>query len=682
MRKIVYSSVTKFLAVVIFVLFAVMGCFTVTKAFVSFFSEEETVYGFEDDYTKANFRYMLHEPENAVYNTVYNFYNQQYDENGNFRNVFPLNLPNGKSFEEDIRYRLDNLYCKDKINYFVSWNGTSFTNCGSSDGSDLMTGDFYVYTARDSAGEITRMSSDNMNHTSYLADDLYEYDKTSEFVIAACFKDSYLNTVRTAWERQSKTVEKAFFDVLFCAVGALAMLVYLISVCGVKRDRSRGGMWLDSIWAEVHFCAVLFSVIGAAAVFAILVEACRFDALPRKMLYSAVVAVSGVAAMLFVTSFLSVVRNIKLKKLVKSSLILSVTKWILKMLLKLAKGLFAAIKRAVRALTLVFSNKTGYILVTLLLVYTALIGLCGLLTWESGFFLFFGIVLFVLAAVFVAYRANELEIIKRGTREVKDGNISQKIPPLKSTDMNMLADDINGIAQGLEKSMSAKLRAEKMKTELITNVSHDLKTPVTSIINYASLALGVENLPEQAHDYVTIIAKKGERLKNLTSDLFDISKAQSGNENVFFEKLDAGLLVNQALAEHDSEIKSSSIPFCVDIPRQLYICADGRKMSRVCANLIDNILKYSLKGTRAFVCVGENDGKVVIEFKNTASYHMTFDENEILSRFVRGDESRTEDGNGLGLAIAKSYTELCNGAFRVVKDGDLFKAVIEFQKYE
>ena len=226
--------------------------------------------------------------------------------------------------------------------------------------------------------------------------------------------------------------------------------------------------------------------------------------------------------------------------------------------------------------------------------------------------------------------------------------------------------------------MSAKLKAERMKAELITNVSHDLKTPLTSIINYTELLSQVEGLPEEARDYVHIIAVKNQRLKNLTQDLFDISKVQSGNEEVVWEKLNVALLLEQALAEHDNEIRESELPFCINAPKDLYISADGRKMSRVIGNLINNILKYTMKHTRVFITAAEKNGEILLEFKNISAYPMDFDADEIMGRFVRGDESRTTEGSGLGLAIVKSYTELCGGRFEIILDGDLFKAVLTF----
>ena len=198
---------------------------------------------------------------------------------------------------------------------------------------------------------------------------------------------------------------------------------------------------------------------------------------------------------------------------------------------------------------------------------------------------------------------------------------------------------------------------------------------------YTELLSQIEDLPEEARDYVSVISKKSERLKNLTLDLFDISKVQSGNEDVILEKIDVSLLINQSLAEHDNEIKSSELPFFVEAPKELYIAADGRKMSRVVSNLINNILKYTMKNTRVFITAFEKEGNVIIEFKNIASYPMNFNPDEITQRFTRGDESRTQEGNGLGLAIAKSYTEICNGKFEIVLDGDMFKAILTFRKY-
>ena len=234
----------------------------------------------------------------------------------------------------------------------------------------------------------------------------------------------------------------------------------------------------------------------------------------------------------------------------------------------------------------------------------------------------------------------------------------------------------------MQAALQNELRAERMKSELITNVSHDLKTPLTSILSYSDLLCQEQLTPEEANDYAKIIHQKSLRLKNLTSDLFDISKVQSGAEQMQCERIDACTLVRQALGEQDKAIAESRLTLKVDIPeRELPIWADGKKMSRVMENLIGNCIKYALPGTRVFVSAAERDGQAVIELKNIANYAMDFDPGEITERFVRGDAARSTEGSGLGLAIAKSYVEACGGALAVEVDGDLFKVCITFPVY-
>ena len=220
-----------------------------------------------------------------------------------------------------------------------------------------------------------------------------------------------------------------------------------------------------------------------------------------------------------------------------------------------------------------------------------------------------------------------------------------------------------------------------MKSELITNVSHDLKTPLTSIINYADLLSKETLTPPEANDYVKIIKQKGERLKQLTNDLFDISKVQSGNEEFKIEDIDICLLINQTMAELNERIQQSGLVFKVSSEdKEMFIHADGRKMSRVFENLIINCVKYAMKNTRVYINISYAESDVTVEIKNIAGYEMDFDETEISERFVRGDSSRSTEGSGLGLAIVKSYVEACGGCVEIKKDGDLFKVILIFPK--
>jgi len=412
-----------------------------------------------------------------------------------------------------------------------------------------------------------------------------------------------------------------------------------------------------------------------------------------KLLSHVIAIVCALVTLIFLTVLLSMVRNIKTKKFIKSSLVLQVLIWAWRALVAIVKWTYRAAKTLLSATLGLLCKKSGVLTVFVLFLYTAVLGLLGVgtvitrhLVIEAvllylGAYVLVGVVLFLVVCGFVAFRSGELDRIKKGAREVRGGNVSYKIPRLWWPDMKELATNVNEMAEGLEQSVSAQVKAERMKSELITNVSHDLKTPITSIISYTELLAGMEEMPEQAKDYVAIIAKKSDRLKQLTQDLFDISKVQSGNEELVMEKLDVSLLINQSLGEHDNEIQRAGLPFCVDVAKELYICADGRKMSRVIGNLIDNVLKYSMNNTRVFITATERDDNITVEFKNISAYPLDFDTEEITQRFVRGDESRTKEGNGLGLAIAKSYTEACGGDFEIVVDGDLFKAILTFKKH-
>lgn len=321
-----------------------------------------------------------------------------------------------------------------------------------------------------------------------------------------------------------------------------------------------------------------------------------------------------------------------------------------------------------------------------LIVYTAVLALGGILMGallyegDAGWFVLFllGTAWFA-AAFYAVYRGlNGTDAVRNGLQRIRDGEVSYKITECKSAFASSMAEDINAIGEGLQKAVEQSVKSERMKSELITNVSHDLKTPLTSIINYTDLLMKEKLVPEEANDYVRIIDRKSKKLRQLTADLFDISKVRSGNEEIETEQIDYKLLISQAVAELDQEIQKAGLEFVLKLPESsVEIISDGKKLSRVYENLIINAVKYSLKGTRVYIELYENGSRYTTEIKNIAGYKMDFTDDEITERFVRGDESRTGDGSGLGLAIAKSYVELLGGSFSVKTDGDLFKAIIE-----
>lgn len=274
-----------------------------------------------------------------------------------------------------------------------------------------------------------------------------------------------------------------------------------------------------------------------------------------------------------------------------------------------------------------------------------------------------------------------LSYIMEGTERIKNGDIHHKLTLIDNDNFTTLAENINNIRDGLDKAIDNQLKSERMKSELITNVSHDLKTPLTSIINYVELIKKEEDIsPEYLKDYINVLDSKSKRLKILIEDLFEASKASSGNIELNMERIDITQLLRQSIGEMEEKLSEANLDLKVNVPDgKVYIRADGRRLYRVLENLLSNISKYSLSNTRVYIDITEVDGKVRLTMKNISSYELNFDPQEIMERFKRADDSRNTEGSGLGLAIARDLVNLQGGNFDIDIDGDLFKSIVEFQ---
>ena len=283
-------------------------------------------------------------------------------------------------------------------------------------------------------------------------------------------------------------------------------------------------------------------------------------------------------------------------------------------------------------------------------------------------------------AYYVLKKLSYLSYIMDGTQRIKNGDIHHKLQLIGDDNFTTLADNINNIRDGLDKAIDSQLRSERMKSELITNVSHDLKTPLTSIINYIELIKKEENItPEYLKDYVNVLDSKSKRLKVLIEDLFEASKASSGNIELNMEKIDIIQLLRQSIGELEEKLSEANLDLKINVPEdKVYVRADGRRLYRVLENLLSNISKYSLSNTRVYIDITEVEGRVKLIMKNISSYELNFDPEEIMERFKRADDSRNTEGSGLGLAIARDLVKLQGGEFAIDIDGDLFKSIIEF----
>ncbi|MFQ9515663.1 MAG: sensor histidine kinase [Eubacterium sp.] len=273
---------------------------------------------------------------------------------------------------------------------------------------------------------------------------------------------------------------------------------------------------------------------------------------------------------------------------------------------------------------------------------------------------------------------NESKIVEEGAKKISGGELNYKISEkMKFTANRVLKDCVNNIGEGLNAAVEESIRNERMKTELITNVSHDLKTPLTSIINYVDL-LKTDGLDsEKAGKYLDILDQKSQRLKHLTEDLVEVSKLNSGAVELTREKLDLVQLVNQSLGEYNEKFERKNLQVVKTVQEEpLYVMADGRKTWRLFENLYENVYKYAMAGTRVYVDIRTKHGKVEISVKNISESPLNFSADELMERFVRGDVSRTTEGSGLGLSIAKTIVERQDGEMKIVLDGDLFKVEI------
>lgn len=279
--------------------------------------------------------------------------------------------------------------------------------------------------------------------------------------------------------------------------------------------------------------------------------------------------------------------------------------------------------------------------------------------------------------LFTMNRFGYLNILMRDTAEMADGRLNQNIPVRGRSPLADHARQLTRLREGVRLSMSEQAKSERLKTELITNVSHDLRTPLTSIITYTDL-MKTPNLSEEERlSYANILDRKSQRLKTLIEDLFEVSKMASGNMELNRTRLDLNQLLLQALAEHAEDIEASGLDFRVTSPENpIYVQADGQKWWRVLDNLILNAIKYAMPGTRVYINLQDRDGQAEFTIKNVTRYELGENTDELFERFKRGDTSRQTEGSGLGLAIAQSIVDLHGGEMKIEVDGDLFKVIV------
>ena len=483
-------------------------------------------------------------------------------------------------------------------------------------------------------------------------------------------EDSYAMSARE-YRTYTRWVRPLMAAGISCTILFMVCLVWLTVVAGRQSENE-----------ELHLCAFdkWFTELSALLVAGVwmLVTSGAYRLLEEWMYAGAAESDDGVALfcaagfaaftiVLFLIGFLSLVRRIKANSLWKDSL-------------------FRRIVQQVRGFFQLFAERTpGKIKVTAAVCAYLLLAIFGAACLNDiDAFLLLVLVMAVVVLVFALKNANAQASILKGLKKITGGDLQYKIPldPLKG-EQRMMAEYINHIGDGLDAAVENSLKNERMKTELITNVSHDIKTPLTSIVNYVDL-LKRENLQDpKLQGYIEVLEKKTQRLKTLTEDVVEASKASTGNINLNMADLDFLEIIHQVCGEFDEKFKERKLEIVSNLPQTaVLIHADGQQTWRVLENVFNNIVKYAMERTRVYIDMDTGQGKAAFFIKNISAQPLNISADELTERFIRGDVARNTEGSGLGLSIAKSLTELQDGDFRVYVDGDLFKVMICFRQIE
>ena len=462
------------------------------------------------------------------------------------------------------------------------------------------------------------------------------------------------------------TMIKTFIPYAIVAlIGGLVLLLisfgYLILVSGRKeRDGEVFLTGIDRIYNDVQSLFVLIAAgMSIAIVGNIGFRYGRYS--PELIIIMIIFAIDVAIGMIY---FFSMLRQFKKGILLRNTLI------------------YKFFRNGINMVRMYFNEKLfkPWIL-GLMLLYGLINGVLFMLAIDHEFIV---AVLFIIPfnaiAVYYAFKTlKSLSMVMDAAKEISEGNLDYEIDQSQiAMEFLDFARNIGSIQGGLKNAVNDAIKGERMKTDLITNVSHDLKTPLTSIINYVDLLKQEEINNEKASGYLNILDEKSDRLKQLIEDLIEASKASSGNIAITTEQVDLHELIIQACGEYEEKIERAKLDIRITAPEEkIIILADGKYMWRIVENIMSNVLKYSMANSRVYINIEESNGYGLLTMKNISAYPLDIDPTQLTERFIRADESRTTEGSGLGLSIAQSLTSIQGGRFNIEIDGDLFKVMVE-----
>ena len=527
-------------------------------------------------------------------------------------------------------------------------------------------------------GETVVDSTDIVPDTSKYYDEFaYEitiqYDENSE--------TNYIGTARKVFDFLADNGTKILMTTVLSFVVSLIALIIIMRVAG--HTNKSDGVYISRF--DKFPVDILIAVFGAFNVFLFYGLAAfidwldygydefNFNIILISLLCLCVAAVFVDFILLAILVMTTSVRC-KTSTFIKSTIIYKLLVFIWKILKLVWKGFVIFSKynwNLIRKIPMVWKTVVSIIVLILseFIVYIIVVD------WCPPLILFYNLIICA-GVIFVAIL---MKNIKNTTEEIANGNVYKKIDTkYLFLDMKDHAENINNISDGIQKAVAEQMKSERFKTELITNVSHDIKTPLTSIINYVDLLEKEEIENETAKEYIDVLSRQSSRLKKLIDDLLEASKASTGNINVNLMNFELGILLSQALGEYEERFSKNNLQVVLNkTDEALSVMADNRHMWRVFDNVLNNIAKYAQSGTRVYVDAKRNGMFAEISFRNISKEPLNISGDELMERFVRGDSSRNTEGSGLGLSIAKSLTEVQKGNLEITIDGDLFKVVLK-----
>ena len=582
-----------------------------------------------------------------------------------------------ESYEYPVYYEVIN-YNSTMISQYINYiiidkeNGNMFTNIQSNDYPEEMNKlktEKTNWSYQD--GKITtNIHTINQESTKYMTSSTYSTDNFEGYEIYSNIDPNTLNYSNSLYVQQ--TVYNIFkghenlpaYLIPLSSILILVMIVYLIWATG--HEKGKEGIQLnsiDKISYEIISIVIMF-VIGMMMSFAV---ASVESQIPQRILMSVFLLCYLIGYACLAVWVSTTIRRLKAKQFIRSFLTYKVCRWIKVTIQKIFKKVTDK-ENANRKITIMY---WGFVVISIILACTMWSGI-GLLV----------LIAFWIWAYYKLLQYNKkVQKINEALRNIYEGNPNVKLneEELEGT-LKIMAKYINDIAGGFTNAIEQSLKSERLKTELITNVSHDIKTPLTSIINYVDLLKKEDINNAQIEQYIAVLDKKSQRLKKLIEDLVEASKVSSGNVKLNMEVINLKELLNQTVGEFEDKLEKKNLKIEMDLPNEnVLIKADNRYLYRVIENVFSNISKYALEGSRVYIKLEKQKEEVYLEFKNISKDKLNISAEELMQRFVRGDKSRYTEGSGLGLSIAESLTELQGGKFKIDIDGDLFKVEIKWK---